>query len=199
MILDLSRDRRIRVGKRNLVLSKEVLEYLALGGIAAAAVVSPYLLLATVPFVRNLQKQRKVPRQQLQNSFYYLRRQEYITVESKYGRISLHLTEKGKRQAQQGKLHLFIPMPQRVAWDHKWRIIMFDVAADQKLARDALRHLLRRIGFVPLQKSVWVYPYDCKEAFKFLERFFQLDAQSLRYLVATEIGDNALLRRHFRL
>lgn len=44
-------------------------------------------------------------------------------------------------------------------WDGLWRIIIFDVPETHRRFRDALRKIIK-IGFVPLQQSVWLTPYD---------------------------------------
>lgn len=44
-------------------------------------------------------------------------------------------------------------------WDGYWRIVVFDIPNKFLRTRDALRDLLRVIGFHKLQHSVWVYPY----------------------------------------
>ncbi len=44
------------------------------------------------------------------------------------------------------------------AWDHQWRMVLFDVAEQDRSTRDRLRHTLRlhRLGY--LQGSVWISP-----------------------------------------
>ena len=59
--------------------------------------------------------------------------------------------------------------------------------------------MIRRIGAVMLQKSVWVYPYDCSEHIALLRQFFDLPEEALRLVEAHSIGDDLALRKHFKL
>ena len=48
-------------------------------------------------------------------------------------------------------------------WDGYWRIVIFDIPEKLKRTREALRDLLKVIGFQKLQGSVWIYPYKIPE------------------------------------
>src|SRR3989338_2348265 len=82
---------------------------------------------------------------------------------------ALRLTSKGVRLTEtieeEEKLYE-IKKPKR--WDTKWRIVIFDIWERRRSVRDRLRSILRTNGFVKVQNSVWVYPYDCEELFVFL-------------------------------
>ena len=84
-------------------------------------------------------------------------------------------------------------------WDKKWRIALYDVPTGERLKRDAIRAALQRIGFFQLQKSVWVYPFDCGKEIHFLISFFELTPKEFRLVTTGSIGDDALLRKRFRL
>jgi len=47
-------------------------------------------------------------------------------------------------------------------WDKKWRIVMFDIPMELHKQRILLRKKLIQVGFFPLQKSVFVFPYSCE-------------------------------------
>ena len=40
---------------------------------------------------------------------------------------------------------------------------MFDIKENRRGTRTLLRQTLDRLGFVKLQNSVWIFPYDCEE------------------------------------
>ena len=48
-------------------------------------------------------------------------------------------------------------------WDHKWRVVIFDIPQEISSARKKFRHRLVTMGFYPIQKSVFVFPYPCEE------------------------------------
>mgnify|MGYP001617628735 FL=1 len=83
-------------------------------------------------------------------------------------------------------------------WDRKWRIVIFDIWERRRGVRDRLRNLLQKNGFVKVQNSVWVYPYDCEELFVFLRTNLRL-GKGILYIVAEEIEYDEAFRKHFKL
>ncbi|HVV38848.1 MAG TPA: CRISPR-associated endonuclease Cas2 [Candidatus Paceibacterota bacterium] len=112
--------------------------------------------------------------------------------------FSLKLTEKGNRLAEslEARESTHAHTPKR--WDGKWRIVIFDVWERRRGVRDQLRHMLQKAGFVKIQNSVWVYPYDCEELFTFLRIDLHL-GKGILYIVAEEIEHDEKLRQHFHL
>lgn len=48
-------------------------------------------------------------------------------------------------------------------WDHLWRIVVFDIPEKKKNDRDQFREKLRRLGFFPFQKSMYITPFACEK------------------------------------
>ncbi len=48
-------------------------------------------------------------------------------------------------------------------WDHKWRVIIFDIPQELHHARNSFRRKLQTLGFFMLQKSIFVFPYSCEK------------------------------------
>lgn len=117
-------------------------------------------------------------------------------VQTEHG-ARLRLTEKGRRLAEvlQTRDALF-KKPAR--WDGKWRIVIFDVWEKRRHVRTKLRAMLQKAGFVKIQDSVWVYPYECEELFVFLRTDLRL-GRGMLYIVAEEIEHDDWLRHHFGL
>ena len=57
---------------------------------------------------------------------------------------------------------------------------------------------LRDIGFIRLQNSVWVYPYDCEDLITLLKADFRVGKDVL-YLVVEAMENDKEIRKHFRL
>lgn len=114
--------------------------------------------------------------------------------------VALRLTAKGAELAvsmEEEEEKLFeMRKPKR--WDGKWRIVIFDIWERRRGVRDRLRNLLQKNGFVKVQNSVWVYPYDCEELFVFLRTNLRL-GKGILYIVAEEIEYDEALRKHFKL
>ena len=85
----------------------------------------------------------------------------------------------------------------RGPWDKKWRLIMFDIPESKKSAREALRNKLKDLGFIQFQRSIWLYPYSCKDEIDFITEYFSV-AKYIN-LITVKIEDDKPLRAKFKL
>jgi len=109
----------------------------------------------------------------------------------------MRLTDKGSRLAESLESKMAVSR-KPLRWDGKWRVVIFDVWERRRRVRNQLRRLLKRIGFVKVQNSVWVYPYDCEELFVFIRTHLKL-GKGVIYIVAEEIERDDRLRKLFAL
>lgn len=86
----------------------------------------------------------------------------------------------------------------RKKWDKKWRIVIFDIWEKSKKKRDYLRLELRSFGFVKLQNSVWVTPYECEEFVSLLKTDLHL-GNGVKYILASQIDDEQIYKKIFNL
>lgn len=107
------------------------------------------------------------------------------------------LTEKGKLRAMQFKVN-DMEIKRSKRWDGKWRIVVFDIPEKIRAARDALRIKLCKLGFYELQKSVFIYPFECRDEIDFVAEVFQI-RQHVRFGVLEHITNEAELIKHFDL
>lgn len=47
------------------------------------------------------------------------------------------------------------------AWDHKWRIVAYDIPEKYAVLRNTVRDILKKAGFIKFQHSIWIFPHDC--------------------------------------
>ena len=121
-----------------------------------------------------------------------------IRIERKGKQIYLRLTEKGKRMAGWLQVDaLEIKRPRK--WDEKWRIVIFDISQLKKFYRELFRGKLKELGFYPLQKSVWIHPFDCQDEIELLREFFGLTKDEVRLIVAENIESDDWLREIFKI
>jgi len=110
----------------------------------------------------------------------------------------ISLTSEGKKKAGRFQIDsLKIAKPKN--WDKKWRLVIFDISQLKKHYREALRGKLKELGFCRLQKSIWIYPFYCKDELELLEKFFGLTNKEIRLITAEDIGDDKWLRKYFKL
>ncbi|EKD70989.1 MAG: repressor in the phenylacetic acid catabolic pathway, partial [uncultured bacterium] len=81
-------------------------------------------------------------------------------------------------------------------WDKKWRIVIFDIPNDKKNLRDIIRNRLKKIGFYQLQKSVFVYPFECLDEIRALKYIYCLGPYT-QYILAEIIESEIDLVDYF--
>lgn len=110
--------------------------------------------------------------------------------------FTMTLTDKGKLKVL--KYHFQDLKITKQNWDRKWRVIVFDIPEKLKKVRDALRDRLKKLGFYELQKSVFVFPYECKDEIDFLIDFFNL-RKYVRCGILESIDNDLHLKKIFKL
>ena len=110
---------------------------------------------------------------------------------------TLELTDNGKKKAVTYNIEN-IKLPRTEKWDQKWRIIIFDVPEKFKNVRDALAKSLIKVGFLRLQKSVFVYPFDCQNEIDFIIEFWN-SRPFTRFILADSIDNELHIMKHFDL
>jgi len=111
---------------------------------------------------------------------------------------AFELTARGTREAARMYSMMDVLAPKPRKWDGRWRIVMFDIWERRRQVRVRLRELLQRTGFIKLQNSVWIYPYDCEELVAFIRVDLKL-GPSVLYFVADGVENDARIKKHFGL
>jgi DNA-binding transcriptional regulator PaaX len=138
-----------------------------------------------------------IDRENLKKEIRNLYRSKLIRIrENNDGSLTYALTDKGKIRALTYKFQEMKILKDK--WDEKWRVIIFDIPEKLKSGRNALRQKLRDLGFRELQKSVFVFPYECENEINFIIEFFNL-RKYVRYGVLDSIDNDIHLREIFCL
>jgi len=114
----------------------------------------------------------------------------------KNGTIIIVLTEKGKELALKYDMEKMRIKPV-AKWDGKWRVVIFDIPEKQKGRRDALRFCLKKLNFYELQKSVWIFPFDCQKEIQRLTQVFEIE-KFVNYMQVDFIDNNNVIKKHFK-
>lgn len=109
----------------------------------------------------------------------------------------LTLTKKGEEKLQAYSRSDYTLLVPRI-WDKKWRVLIFDVPEERKTLRDKIRNTLVCIGFLRVQDSVWIFPYDCEELIALLKADFKV-GKDLLYLIVEKIENDNEFRDWFNL
>ncbi len=149
--------------------------------------------------VRKIAKEwRKIDERNLRRAIKRLYQSKLINYrENKDGVITLIITDKGKSRILKYNLRkIEIRKPSR--WDGLWRMVLFDIPEKKKQGRDALTAKFKELGFYPLQKSVFIYPYECKDEIDFIVEIFGL-VPYVRFLRVKDIDVHIDLINRFSL
>ena len=109
----------------------------------------------------------------------------------------LQLTEKGNKKLIKNLCEGYELTIPRI-WNKKWHVIIFDVPEEKRELRDRLRYFLVTMGFIRLQASVWVFPYDCSEFISLLKADLKIGRDVL-YMVVVSIECDDDLKESFGL
>jgi len=185
-------EKEVAVQIRRTKINSAIITVAAMAGGLAVAAVAPNVLglLGNTKFFS--QRKRRV-----QSSITRLIKSGYLVLEEHSGRKKLRLTTKGEWFAARIGEGILIPKKPR-RWDNKWRMLVFDIPEYRKKSREQIRLTLVGLGFVRLQDSVWVYPYDCEDFITVLKTDLRL-GKDLLYVIADKIENDASLKKYFSL
>ena len=117
--------------------------------------------------------------------------------ESEDGTVRIILTKDGIKKSVKFKLdEMKIKIPSK--WDGEWRIVIFDIPERFKKAREALRKKLKDLGFIKLQESVFIFPYECEDEIDFVVEVFQI-RPFVRFVKAKSFTNEEQLKIKFGL
>lgn len=176
-------------------IAKIILATVAFAGIMTVAAVAPNSLQMLGLF--GLGKKKYKP-----NSFYRtfkrMQRKRLIEIKKeKDDKIIISITERGKKRLLEYNIDdMRIKRPEK--WDKKWRIISFDIPEKNKKAREALREKLKDLDFYPLQKSLFVFPFPCRDEIDFVAEVFQIQ-KHITYFETPGINNDYKIKKYFSL
>ncbi|MEK7161631.1 MAG: hypothetical protein AAB729_02985 [Patescibacteria group bacterium] len=178
-----------------------VLALVAVAGVVAVATIAPNALrlFKSIPALRKSLRKSNRPAERIARAFYYLKRRNYVRLLLKDGAIVVEVTQAGKKRLLEMNLeNLNIPISQQ--WDGKWWFVLADIPTkDHRNQADSLRRKIRSLGLYPLQRTVWVYPFNPIDQIAFVCGHLQID-RFVTVLRADKIEDcdEKVLKEHFK-
>jgi len=169
-----------------------ILALIAVGGIVTLAI-----LAGNAVQLLKKSKKNKIGSRYIETRLQNLIGKGYVKEEKIDGEKTLALTSKGKKELFAYKYRRQLA-GNKIKWDGKWRIVIFDIREKRRKVRDYLRLELKELGFQHLQDSVWITPYDCAEYIELLKTDLQA-GYSIIYLVVNEIDGVEQIKKSFNL
>lgn len=132
----------------------------------------------------------------LKRALRYLEERKRIKTLKRGDKLFFKLTKKGKLDALM--IRMLKAFKDKIRWDGKWRIIIWDIPESSRQHRDRLRNFCKTQGFYLLQKSVFIAPHPLPgPAVQYLKES-GLD-KFIRFLRIDQVDDDRPLRKHFGL
>jgi hypothetical protein len=177
--------------------TKFILASLAIGGMVFAGAAAPAIFSAT----KKLRRSKHYSKKQFRNSFYKLKNRKLIEIIQEGDEaFRVQLTNKGQKRVREFCFEaLEIKEPKN--WDKKWRVLIFDIPTKPKIynqAREALRNKIKDLGFYQMQKSTWVFPYECEDEILFIAELFQVQ-KHIEILTVEKLLHEDRLKKTFGL
>lgn len=189
-------DKRKRKSKKIYSPTKRKVLILLQAGLALGLTPSPK---AHFYIFKELSKEwRDIDRQYLYRLVREFRYERLVDwKENADGSIKIVLSEAGKKKILEFNMEeLQVKRP--ASWDGKWRAVLFDIPEKKRKARDSLRCKLRHLGFCEMQKSVFIFPYECRDEIDFIVEFFNI-RPFVRYAELIKPTNEAELKLKFGL
>lgn len=170
---------------------KDVLLGLANAGFLVACLAMPGLTKIIPLFNQTVAIDRYRVNRALKN----LQERKFVRIYKKDGLDIIEITKAGRKQVLKYNLDdMTLKIPQK--WDGWWRIVMFDIPESKRRGRDAVSRKIKEFGLYPIQKSVFVSPYLCKNEIDFIGEFFNV-RDHIIYIKAKEVEGVRKLKEHF--
>lgn len=174
---------------------KEILFYLLDGCVYIEEIFNPKSRFYFSKSYDEYLKARNIDKVNFSQKLYRLNRQKYIKIYFNGKNKHVELVSKGIRKIRKYMLDE-MQIPKKQKWDKKWRIVIFDIPEEKRTTRNLLAKTLKRLYFIPLQKSVYVYPFECFEEINQIRLMLNCK-KHIQYIVADRIETEINLIKNF--
>ncbi len=183
-------------------VSKVILVVIASAGLITLAAVAPNILSAVGKLYKF--KGKKLTRREKEiktaRAFYYLKNSGLIKFKTTKNDVKLFLSSLGKKKMEQISFQaLRVAKPKN--WDGKWWQVAADIPTKgYRQAADALRSKLKQMGFFPLQRTLWFYPYDPRKQLEIVVNHYGIGKfVTIMEVSRMDIQDEKILKNYFNL
>jgi CRISPR-associated endonuclease Cas2 len=158
---------------------------------------NPYFALGKS--IKLLLKYKKLKKKQISKAFHDLKERKIIDIIEEDDKAKIYLLEKGQYKVFTRSIKLLLDFKKKKKkWDGRWFMVFFDVPENERIKRDSLRRYLKMLGFYPYQKSVYIFPFECKKEVILIKEIVE-GAKYLKYIIAEEIEEENKVKKFFNL
>ncbi|OGI76494.1 CRISPR-associated endonuclease Cas2 [Candidatus Nomurabacteria bacterium RIFCSPHIGHO2_02_FULL_42_19] len=189
-------EREIKTKDKRKNLQKIILSTIYAVGILSVVAVAPNIF-SVIKQLEGSRSRKKSLKYSINASFTRLKEKGLIEIVEMNGKKIARITKKGEDSLSFLEKHNFrLKIPKK--WDGRWRVVIFDIKESKKRIREQLRISLTQIGFLKLQNSVWLYPYDCEDLISLLKADFKIGKDVL-YMIVEKLENDWQFLKAFNL
>ena len=172
-----------------MILTARQLLY-ALEGFAAASrrYRIPYHIL------ERYEQEVDIDHRRMRKTLHYLKTRGYVVNAVEGKERFIEVSKKALVKIRSERFWEALPTPPK--WDRRWRMVIFDMPAKWEKTRHKFPNQLKAWGFVPLQRSVYVYPFECRKELNTLIQLHKVHEKVI-YLIADIIEGEERIINHF--
>lgn len=181
--------------KRKHYVRQTVLGVLGTAGILSVAMIAPNVF-QVLPHIMGKQRYRLAF--QTKTAIGRLTVKGHVRFIQKNGIKHVEITDAGRRALALEEARAARSAGAKRRWDNRYRMIIFDIPERRRSARERLRRLMSECGFLCIQKSVWLSPYDCEELIALIKAELRIGKDVL-YVIVDNIENDGWIKKHFGL
>lgn len=170
---------------RGKSLTKEILFMTITGPVLLSSFFLPNASQILKPLIKWRKNWNKIDRYRIYEAIRRLNQKRLIELIERNNKLYIKITDNGKKLIKNFDYD-DLKLPQPKTWDKKWRLVVFDIPDKKKKERQAFSKKLKDIGFYPMQESVFIYPYDCRDEIDFICEFL-LISRYVNYCVVESL------------
>ncbi len=122
----------------------------------------------------------------------------FIRQLNKHGDTTFIITENGKSALHNAYMQTSQKIKRPEYWDGAWRVISYDFPESKRSQRNSLRYILEKAGFLMIQKSVWIFPYDSPLLSSLLKENTTITACTV-FMRSVNMTSEEKYKKHFKL
>ena|GEM_PF-2045866 len=157
------------------------------------SVIKTFYAFKKIRMPRYEEKNKKIAR-----TFYYLKERGYIEMFKDRNDFKIVLTEKGRARSRKLEEQDIVIQKQET-WDGKFWQVAADIPTKYRKGADSFRREILKLGFFPLQRTLWFYPFDPRKEIELIsKKYLIFSFVTVMKIEMLDPSDRKTIQNYFR-